>query len=197
MFKRALMIGVAGVSMALMRGGDAHAHYVNIGGYVRYHSLGCGTLLRQVPNPAQHPALFRCTANISVVEVLCQNPSGHDVNPGRAAIQISLVGQTEIEPADVNKKRGTAAVEAEIPDEALLNPDYCVNPNWIPQVALAISLHAMLETFECNGPDNDPCSILEPASFTELECDLPSQYNVLNLPPLDTPYACTVLGTGH
>ena len=127
MLKKALIIGVLGVSMFAMRGGEALAHYhgyLRINGFLRHvSSFDCGINIRGVRNLDQHQAVFKCEATITEVRVLCVNPrnnkkfKGKDVRPGSVATRIVISGETAILDEDItNKKKGLATVAVPITD---------------------------------------------------------------------------------
>lgn len=198
MFKRFVMIGFLGISLAAILGTEAKAHYVPTLSGWGWHSVQCNVDLKGVPNPSTKPAVVECVVSTALVEILCQNPAGHDVQPGQPAIQMTLIAQHQIEDKNItDKKKGKAHVEVLVPDDSLLKSEFCVNPNWIPIDVLIREMTAQINTYECVGPAGAPCSVLRRASIVQAECALPAEFNFGNLPPVGTPYECTDKVTVH
>jgi hypothetical protein len=201
MFRRARIIGALAVGVVALQAGDAKAHYYTyVNGYLTHlFSFGCNALLKSVPNPETNPALFRCTATVKEVQVLCVNPAGNEVfSPGQAGLQVVLVGETEIQPGDWDKKKGKASVQAHISEDALVQDEYCVNPNWHAIDAISLAIDANLEVFECTGDKSDPCATTAPNAHASqfLECTLPPGFDVTNTPP-NTNYDCIASPAVH
>ncbi len=126
-----------------------------------------------------------------------QNPAGNEVAGESATPVTTLVAQAPVEQTVNEKKKGKAHVAVHIDDAPLLDPQFCVNPNWIPVAVLIRSLTAEINTYACVGPDTDPCSVRgDLASTVVKQCELPAQYNFNNypnnLPPIGTPYDCPI-----
>ena len=173
---------------------SAQAHYVVTStGKLFYHSIGCETVLKSVPNPTAKPGLVECVASTATVELLCRNPANNSVNPGRSAIQAVLVASERVDESDIDKKeKGKATVTVVIEDDALLKPEYCVNPNWIPEQVLIRTLSARVNAYSCTGDGLDPCATRVLASHLEKTCTLPAEYDFNNPPiPEVTEYQCT------
>jgi hypothetical protein len=124
------------------------------------------------------------TEPVGLVEILCRNPAGHDVHPGQSATQVTLVAQDQIDQGDItDKKKGKAHVEVLVRDDPLLNPEFCVSPNWIPIDVLIREMTAHINTYGCDGPAENPFSVLgQLASTVEADCVLPAQFNFDNYP---------------
>lgn len=182
------------VGMLALCSMSAQAHYlVTSTGKLVYHSIGCETVLKSVPNPTAKPGLVECVASTAAIELLCRNPANNSVNPGRSAIQAVLVASERILESDIDKKeKGRAIVDVVIGDEALLNPKYCVNPNWIPEQVLIRTVSVRINAYACTGDSLDPCSTRVLASHLEKTCILPTEYDFDN-PPISgvTEYQCT------
>lgn len=202
MLKRAITIGLLGVGVVVALDSPAHlagTKYVgNPPTPVHFATVRCNLFIKSVPNPDVKPSQFQCTATVHLVQVLCLNPSGHKVK-GEAATQIAIVGKSEINQGDItDKQKGIAFKEVFISDEPLLNPEFCVNPNWTPIEALAFELTAELEVSECTGPDPDPCSVTVPTWLETHDCVLPPEFDIQdNSPPPGTPYTCTLSSKEH
>ncbi len=203
MLKRVVMVVIAGVGLLSLSGSDARAHYAGyqvINGYLKHvSSFECGITIKQVPNPDTHPALIRCEATVTEAQLLCENPQNHDVRPGKAGMRVVLIGQAAIEAGDItDKKKGRARPNVLIDDDApgspLLDPRFCVNPNWHPVDVLSTKVEAKIETIECT---DDSCSSGSVAYREVLKCALPSQYSISNPPPPGTDYACVVISKEH
>jgi len=196
MFKRVLMLGLLGVSLVALLGTGAEAHYQGYIAGVHVKSLVCTVSLKSVPSLDAHPAITECIVTTGSVEILCKNPAGHDVLPGESATQVTLVDQAPVEQSVAEKKKGRAHVSVEVDDTPLLDPEFCVNPNWIPVAVLTRSLTSEINTYACVGPDTDPCSVRELASTVVQQCELPAQFNFdnypNNLPSVGTPYDCPI-----
>ena len=199
---RAVMFGLLGISFGAALGPEAEAHLAGtykIGGtWVHISSFSCINDIGGVPNPDTRPSLFQCTATATKVLILCKNPQGHDVHPGEAATKTTVVVQDRIEESDItNKKKGLAHKEIVFEDGPFLNPESCVNPNWIPFDVLVTELTGQMDVFECTSQDFDPCST-KVLTYTELkECMLPPQYDFDNPPPPETPYDCVLIFRRH
>lgn len=175
---------------------SASAHYTIIAGKMVYHSLQCDAVLKSVPNPDAHPGELECVASTALIEVLCENPTNHQVAPGQSATQVVLVGEKQIDQSDITDKvRGKANVSVVLPDDSLLKPEFCVNSNWNPIDVIVRATSATLKAYKCEGPDADPCSEKILTSTLEMNCALPAGYGFdnypLNLPPPGTPYECS------
>ncbi len=203
MFKRVVMIGVMGVGLVVMRGSDAKAHlagYQTVNGYLKHvSSFECGMTIYQIPNLDTHPAKFSCRATITEAQLLCENPANHDVQPGVAGTRVVLVGERPVVPGDFTKQKGKAKPNVLIDDNvaALLDPANCVNPNWHPIDVLSTKVEATVETADCTGPVEDPCSSSTPAYREVVRCALPPQYSVTNPPPPGTNYVCIAISKEH
>ncbi|MCK7577627.1 MAG: hypothetical protein MZV65_18680 [Chromatiales bacterium] len=117
MKKQITAIALAVIASAALAG-VAQAHYVYTFSGWLYHDVLCNGELKSVPNPDSHPALVQCTLGGStapvVVEVLCENPTNHDVQPGSAAIQTSFTAFGELNASNFDKKKGRAALAVEV-----------------------------------------------------------------------------------
>lgn len=190
MLKTAIKLAVFMVVLA--QAVNASAHYTIVAGKLFYHSLQCDAVLKSVPNPDAHPGEVECAASTSLIEVLCQNPAGSDVLPGQSATQVVIVGEDQIDQDDItDKKKGKANVSVVLPDDSLLKPEFCVNPNWDPIDVIVRATSATFKAYKCEGPDEDPCSEKILTSTLETNCVLPAGYDFDNLPPLGTPYECS------
>lgn len=173
---------------------SAQAHYlVTSTGKLFYHSIGCETVLKSVPNPDIKPGMVECVASTAAIELLCQNPAGHNVAPGQSATRVVLVASERIDQSDItDKAKGKANVTVIVEDDELLKPEYCVNPNWIPQQVLIRTLTARVNAYACTGDGLDPCAERVLTSHLEKTCTLPAQYDFNNLPISGiTEYQCT------
>jgi hypothetical protein len=195
MFKRVLMFGLLSVSLVALLETGAEAHYLGYIAGIHYSSINCTVSLKQVPSLDAHPAETECTVTTGSIEILCKNPKGNLV-AGESATPVTLVAQAPVEQTVAEKKKGKAHVAVHIDDTPLLDPQFCVNPNWIPVAVLTRSLTSEIKTYACVGPDTDPCSVRELASTVDQQCELPAQYNFNNypnnLPPIGTPYDCPI-----
>ena len=194
MFKRALTIGLLGVSLVTLLGTSAEAHYQGYSAGVHVSSIECILGIKSVPNPDTHPAAVQCVVTTALTEILCLNPNGREVRSGRLTRRVALVAQEAIDQRDItDKRRGKAEVKVLVPDDPLLNPEFCINPQWIPIDALIRELTAVFNVYECVGPAENPCLVLGTlASTVEADCILPAEFNFDNLPPPGTPYECAV-----
>lgn len=202
MFTRVLLSAVVGVSLVAGLGSDAEGHlagYQTINGYLRHvASFDCGIKIKGVSNLTQHPALFECNAIVTRIEILCENPTNHNVAPGESATQATfnvsgLVNQENI----TDKKKGRAEKSVRIDDSAqLLRPEFCVNPNWRPIQVLSTNVTVRYSTYECF---EETCTLGPPqlAYYEDQECVLPGFDRNGNPPPAGTLYTCTVLGSQH
>lgn len=165
-----------------------------ISGMAYYNTLRCDSVLKAVPNPDTNPQAVECMASAATVELLCQNPQNQNIAPGQSAIQVVLVGSERIDQSDVtDKTKGKAEVSVIIEDDALLNPAYCVNDNWIPLQALVRSAAIRMNAYDCKGTDPDPCTTKVLTSYLEMNCLLPAEYDLVNNPPIsgETQYQCS------
>jgi hypothetical protein len=113
--KRFLVIGVIGVSFALMRGDDANAHLAGTvykPTYRHISSYDCTGTFGQVPSLEQHAALFECSALVHAFQVTCKNPKGKVVTPGipsgpRTVTQFAQDFITEDDLTDKTKGKAT------------------------------------------------------------------------------------------
>jgi hypothetical protein len=173
---------------------NAKAHYlVTSTGKLYYHSIGCETVLKSVPNPDAKPGLVECVASTAAIELLCRNPADNNVAPGQSATRVVLVASERIDQSDItDKAKGKANVTVVISDDELLKPEYCVNPNWIPEQVLIRTLSARVNAYACTGDDLDPCAMRTLTSHLEKTCTLPAEYD-FNNPPISgvTEYQCT------
>lgn len=193
MLKRVLIIGLLLSVAAAMLGTRAEAHYIYVSGRLIKHSLLCSLDLKGVANPATNPALSECVIEVHLLDILCRNPQNNNTHPGRAATQTVLIAEDQIDQSDITGK-GKAHVEILVEDDPLLNPEFCVNPNWIPIEVLVREATVHLNTFTCT---DDACSTKVLASTAQLDCVLPSEFNLENLPPVGTPYQCTQTSSQH
>lgn len=202
MFKRAITMGLLGVGVVVALDSPAHLAGTKYIGSpptpIHYKSLLCNLFIKSVPSPDVKPSQFQCTATVHLVQVLCLNPSGHETK-GEAATQVAIVATSEINNGDItDKKKGIAFKELDIPDDPLLDPEFCVNPNWTPIKALAVELTAELEVAECTGPDSDPCSVTVPTWIETHDCVLPPGFDIQdNPPPPGTPATCFLISKEH
>ena len=171
-------------------GEQVEAHYLRVSaGYTIWHSTKCDLVLKAVPNPDANPAQFECLVTVTLVDTLCQNPTNHNVNPGQAATQTSIVSTEQITPSDItDKKKGIASVDAVIPDGPLLNNEFCVNPNWNIVDVLIREATVQYNVWQCVDTS---CVSRVLHTSSEFECTLPAQFNFSNPPLLETPYQCT------
>lgn len=194
MYKRVFSVFMVG--LLSMLGAEAEAHYlISTSGKLYWHSLRCDNFLKGVQNPATNPAAVVCTVTGQEIEILCQNPQNHNVNPGNAGTQ-TFTGSDQIDQGDITGK-GKATVSVIIDtDSQLLNPEFCVNPNWNPIIALVRRASVDLKTFECI--DASCAQLGDLASTTLLDCVLPAMFNFDNPPVPDvTEYSCTEISRVH
>jgi hypothetical protein len=88
--------------------------YCYIGGTWRLvtGSLVCEWELGRVPGTTAHPAMAECVADIRSVELVCENPTNHQVSPGQSATRTQLVTDGPIDDStDVSKVQGQADVQ--------------------------------------------------------------------------------------
>lgn len=172
---------------------SASAHYVIIAGKLYYDSIGCDTVLKSVPNPKAKEGLVECVASTAMVEILCENPATQQVAPGQSAIQVVLVSSERIDDSDITDKvKGKAEVSVVIDDDELLNPDFCVNPNWTPVEAIVRAMSARINAYACTGDGLDPCAEKVLTSHLETNCVLPGEYDFDNMPISGfTEYQCS------
>jgi hypothetical protein len=205
MFMRVLMIGVLSSSLVAMLGAsraDAHlAGTVTIGGYVRHvSSLACGITVKGVPNPDTNPSALICTATITLVEFLCENPTNHQVSPGSSARRIVVVGTDDFSADDIEKKKGTGTAEAHIETDLIVTNEDCVNPNWhvLPDTIIVQTLQAQFDTVECA---DDACSSFVVAYRELRDCALPGKFGYGKkedgAPPENTEYNCSLISSDH
>jgi hypothetical protein len=172
---------------------NASAGYIIIGGKLYYRSVGCELDLKGVKNTDVKPAEARCEVTASLVDVLCENPDGHNTAPGQAATQQVLVAEQEFIPADnLVDGKGKATVLVGVDTDPLLDlPGLCVNPNWTPVKVLVRETQVNMSIWECNGTGTDPCEGGTLKGTLKTSCKLPDQYNFDN-PPVsgETLYEC-------
>ena len=181
--------------VALM-GIQAQAHYIYTSAGYLFHSFQCLADLKGVANPDTKPAEAECEAFVTQIDILCLNPSGKIVS-GSSATQATLINTEQLTPANLTGK-GKASTDIIIPDGALLNPQYCINPNWIPVQVIIREATATQNIYKCIGDDPNPCDVRELASTTESLCVLPAQFNFNNPPIVGvTPYNCTEVFSAH
>ncbi len=199
MVKKITTISLLGISLFVMFGMTAEAHYMYVRGRWVSHSVGCIAEIEDVPNPGTVPASVECVVNTAQIETLCEGLGGL-LNTVISTIPISLDAQTPIVPEDVTD--GIAEVEVIVPDEPLLEVD--LNPvcvNGTPTDILIRDMASTVTVFECVGPAAEPCSVRLVASTATAQCELPGQFNLdnypANLPPGGTPYACRNLVVEH
>ena len=206
MLKKTVVIGAIAVGFVAMRGDEASAHlsgYQVINGFLRHvASFDCGITIRQIPGLNAHPAEFRCEATVTEAQLLCLNPAGNLISPGKPGLRALFVGETAINEGDItDKKKGRAAPQVRIEDDAetspLMNPENCVNPNWTPFAVLSTKVEAVLTTADCTGSDADPCATSVAAYRERISCSLPPEFSVTNMPPAGTAYNCVVTSQEH
>ena len=186
------MFGTVAV-LVLVWSNNADAGLI-ISGKAYYNTVRCDSVLKAVSNPDTNPQEVECLASNAAVELLCQNPQNQNVAPGQSAIQTVLVGSERVDQSDITDKvKGKAAVSVIIEDDALLNPEYCVNPNWNPLKALVRSTAIRMNAYDCKGTDPDPCTTKVLTSYLEMNCLLPAEYDLVNNPPISgvTQYQCS------
>lgn len=209
MLKRAVMIGVIGVSLALMRGDDAEAHLAGTvykPTYRHISSYDCTGTFGQVPSLDQHRALFECVALVHEFQVLCQNPQGKVVTPGVPSgprtVQIAEDFFTEADLTD--KTKGKAIKTLALPDSVLAAGDAICrqrNRNWRAVDELVLTADVTLKTFNCLD-DLDPlCAVRAQAFEALLRCTVPEGFSLPNNPPpgggTPTEYNCTLIREEH
>jgi hypothetical protein len=212
MIKRAMVISVitAGVvcaSVVAMLPSDVEAHLagtVSIGGYLRHvSSLACGIAVKGVPNPDTNPSELVCTATITLVEFLCENPTNHQTSPGTSGRRTVIVGTTEFNAANIDKKKGTGTAEAHLETDFVVTNEDCVNPNWnvLPDTIIVKEVGVQFETAECTGAEPTPCSSFVVAYREVRACLLPNNFGYgkkqQGAPPEGTEYDCTLLSQEH
>ena len=177
MIKRILAVGLLSIVVLATLGVEAQAHYTYVKGKLVYHSLECEEVLKGVKNPDTNPSRVDCIVVSNVVETLCSNPAGNDVDPGNSATQVTVGGTTQLTSNNFNKQKGLATALVVIPladDLGLTSatPGVCVNPNWNLEKAVIRSATATLNAYTC-GPDQE-CQTADDvlASITTLQCSL-------------------------
>ena len=187
MIKTATRLAV--FAFALIQAGNASAIYTYVNGRWIVGSVVCDALLKAVPNPDSNPAQMECIVSTAQIEVLCQNPADNGVAPGQPAVQQILVGQAPITQGDITDKvKGKAEVSVEVSTDALLKPEYCVNPNWTPIKALVRVFTGTMNAYKCDTVD---CAQKTLANSLKMTCALPSQYGFDNATGAE--YSCTVV----
>jgi hypothetical protein len=94
--------------------------------------------------------------------------------------------------------KGKASTDIIVPDGALLDPQYCINPNWIPVEVIIREATATQNIYKCTGDDPTPCDVRELASTTESLCVLPAEFDFDNPPVVgETPYDCMEVFSAH
>jgi hypothetical protein len=195
MVQKLFVVGLLGASLAALGAPRAEAHYIVVSGALKWHSLDCGLDLKGVANPATNPAASRCTVTASLIEVLCENPANQEVAPGKSAIrEVTLVGSEQIDQADITG-RGKAHVDVHVPTDALLDPEFCVNPNWHPVLALVRQAQVQIDTFECL--DAECTQLGERASTADFSCVLPPEFTLQDPPAPGDLYACGEVTSAH
>lgn len=207
MIKRAMMIGALSLSLVTMLDRDAEAHLagtVLIGGYLRHvASLACGITVKGVPNPDTNPSALTCTATITEVEFLCENPTSHQVNPGQSARRTVVVSTAEFNDDNIDKKKGVGTAEAHIDTGFVVTNEDCVNPNWhvVPDSVIVQQVQVQYDTVECTGSDPTPCSSSVLAYREVKDCALQSGFGYdkgeSGAPPENTEYTCNLLSRDH
>lgn len=194
MFRRAMAIAILAVTLAAVPPPAAEAHYIVVGGQLKYHSLLCGLDLRGVQNPDRNPATSVCFVLAQEVELLCENPTEHNTAPGKAGIRTILVGADQVDQSDITGK-GTAHVDVLVDTDDLLSPEFCVNPNWHPVLVLVRQADVEIKTYECLDA---ACTQLgDLASTTRFACVLPDAFTLANPPSPGEPYVCTEASATH
>ena len=120
MFKRALTIGLLGVSLVTLLGTSAEAHYQGYIAGVHVSSIECILGIQSVPNPDTHPAAVQCEVTVAAqsAEILCLNPNSREVRSGRLTRRVALLGEKPIDQNDItDKRRGKAEVTVTVPDD--------------------------------------------------------------------------------
>jgi hypothetical protein len=211
MLKRILVIGVIGVSFAVMRGDDAEAHLagtVYVPTYRHISSYDCTGTFAQVPGLKQHPALFACSTVVHAFQVTCKNPQGRIVNPGTPGGPITQFAQNfllEEGQTIEDKEKGTATLTLPLPDTVRDAADVICkerNRNFSVADELVLAVDVWLRSYDCPDLVGDPtCAGRVQASESYLRCTVPPQFSLPNNPPpgggVATNYDCTLLGEAH
>jgi hypothetical protein len=200
MSKRTLMIGLAvGAGLAVLSAGTTEAgnwSYIKPPGtWFYYGSIDGCSAIGSVPNPDTHPAVFSCEFQITEVDTLCQNPQNRDVNPGKAATNVSFTAKHQLQQSDLlTKSRGKANACVKVDETAdgspLLDDDLCTNPNWHLIGVLTTQFETICRTEQCTGTDNpntpnvnEACDTTVVKDTQRCQCTLPAGYSIDNLPP--------------
>jgi hypothetical protein len=205
MCKRTLMMGLAVVAGLALSGGIGEAgtwSYIKPPGtWFYYGSIDGCSAIGSVPNPDTHPAQFSCEFEVTEVQTLCQNPQNQDVNPGKAATNVTFFAKHQLQQSDIlAKSRGKANACVKVDEMAdgspLLDDDLCVNPNWHLIGALTTQFKATCRTEQCTGPTDNPCSTTVVKDTQICQCTLPAGYSIENPPtpcadPLHPDASCT------
>jgi hypothetical protein len=200
MLKRAVIIVVLGLGLVAALGPEASAHLAGTIKGIHYSSILCIDEVSGVPGTAlgedpSRPAFVRCTVLGTRVEILCQNPAGHDVQPGEAATQVTVAAESQIEDENIiNKKKGVALKEVTVGDEPFLDPQFCVNPNWIPIEVLVTDARVTVDVLQCT---DSTCSTIVTTSTEVQDCTIPAGFSIENLPPVGTAYECAPVSKQH
>lgn len=203
MFRRAITIGLLGVSLVAALESEAHlAGYKFVNGkWVHVTSLLFKRDIQGVPNLEQKPAGFRCTATLTKVQVICLGIIVERPEPLKDPPVLTTHDQIQSEDlVFVGKKmqEKIAHVECDFPDEDLLfalsgRSDICADED--PIDVLVTKLTGGFEVFECTGLDPaNPCSAEVQTYREKQDCDLPGEFDIVKNfpPPGETPYKCSV-----
>ena len=205
MVKRVLAINVLMLTAVLFLHAKAEAHLIySAGRWLTHSSINCEQVIDKARNPDVHLALSECAITASLVQVLCVNPSGHEVT-GAAATNITAVTAGEIDFDQLSKedkKKGKVNLSLVVEDPAaLFNPQFCVGgqggsigggdvSQWTVVDVEILEFVARGELSECIGPTDVPCSSLLLSSTIQANCALPPPFSVTNPPDPGIEYDC-------
>jgi hypothetical protein len=200
MLRRAVVVVVLGLGLIAALMPEAEAHLAGTIKGIHYSSFECIDEVKGVPGTALGddptlPARVQCTVEGKRVEILCQNPQGHDVRPGAAATQITVQASDQLDDSDItNKKKGIATVNIVVSDDPFLDSQFCVNPLWIPIAVLVTDIRVTVDVFQCT---TSTCESEVKTSTEVQDCVIPPGFSVVNLPPPGTEYDCVPVSKQH
>jgi hypothetical protein len=199
MHRKAWIIGLAVMCLLPMLPGLADAHYIIISGQLRFHSLDCEVVMKNVQNLVNNPAAGECMVVGTVVEVECANPQGKIVR-GTAShpVNIGTAGAPVAQDA-AEKKKGRGHVTAEVLDDAtsptlgLTNEEAGCNNNWSVSRALLRQADLTVQVSPCTFQGNVCVVSGPPASQALFSCVLPAEFTLDDVPlPDNTAMSCTM-----
>lgn len=206
MARKVGIVALMVMGLVAMVAAAADAHYINVSGKLVYHSIFCESVIKNVQNLVNNPALATCLVVGTTIETECTNPQGkvvrgtpsHSITFGPAA--------APLEQTDLEKKKGRAHVDIEVIEDdvtlGLTSEQAGCNNNWTVTKALLREADITIDVYSCgaDGVCTTPEDIIDAnhASTATYSCVLPATFTLDNVPlPLGTTVDCTLESFTH